>query len=568
LIECRKYSFFLLLTTLGLIISVATSSSLTNKLESGVVVSSSPYASIVGTKVLERGGNAVDAAVATAFALAVTYPEAGNIGGGGFMLLHDSKTGKEYFVDFREKAPLRAHRDMYLDEEGNIVEGLSVKGIKAVGVPGTIAGLYLAHRAFGVMKWGELIEPAISLAEDGFVVGGYAERLRRLKGYLDEFPELRRFVNVNGHEISESDTLRQPELARTLRLIARDGPAAFYNGPIARMIIDEMKERGGLITLEDLRRYEAKFRSPVYGEYKGYRIVSAPPPSSGGTILIEILNILEGYKLSSYGPLSYRSIRLITEAERRAFYDRSRFLGDPDFISNPVAYLTSKSYADSLRRTIFPDRATPSSDLGDSDGELIEHRNTTHFSIIDCEGNAVAVTITLNSGFGSKVLVRNAGFLLNNEMDDFSIKPGVPNIYGLVGNEANAIEPEKRMLSSMCPTFVFKGDSLFLILGSPGGSRIITTVAQIIINVVDYGMSLSEAISTKRFHHQWLPDKIFYEGGAIDEGVKDKLCSYGYSLQAIDGSIGEVNAIEVSGTSVVGIADPRGIGKVVELDCN
>jgi len=564
----RRYGCILLFTALCLIISLATPLSFAKESKTGVVVSSSPYASIVGARVLDQGGNAVDAAVATAFALAVTYPEAGNIGGGGFMLIHEANSGKDYFIDFREKAPIRAHRDMYLDRAGNVIQGLSVRGIKAVGVPGTVAGLYLAHRAFGVKKWKELIEPAISLAEDGFVVGRYASRLKRLKGCLDEFPELSRFVYVNGLEITESDTLRQPELARTLRLIARDGPAAFYNGPIARMIVDEMKEQGGLITLEDLRRYKAKFRSPVYGKYRGYRIVSAPPPSSGGTILIEILNILEGYQLSNYGPLSYRSIRLITEAERRAFYDRSRFLGDPDFVSNPVAYLTSRSYADSLRRTILPDRATPSLDLGSGGGELMEHRNTTHFSVIDCEGNAVAVTITLNSSFGSKVLVSDAGFLLNNEMDDFSIKPGVPNIYGLIGNEANAIEPEKRMLSSMCPTFVFKGDSLFLILGSPGGSRIITTIAQIIINVVDYGMTLKEAISTKRFHHQWLPDKIFYEDGAIDEGVKKNLRSSGYLLQKLDGAIGEVNAIEVSKNSVIGVADPRGLGKAIEMDCN
>ena len=350
----RRYRIFLLLLALCVAFLISSSTSLAKGLSGGVVVSSSPDASIVGAKVLERGGNAVDAAVATAFALAVTYPEAGNIGGGGFMLIHEAETGKDYFVDFREKAPIKARRDMYLNENGNVIEGLSVKGIRAVGVPGTVAGLYMAHRAFGVMEWGELIEPAISLAENGFVVGRYAKRLRRLRKYLEEFPELRRFVYIGDHEITESDTLRQPELARTLKLIARYGPRAFYNGPVSSMIVDEMKRRGGLITLEDLRRYRAKFRKPVSGEYRGFRIVSAPPPSSGGTILIEILNILEGYELSSYGPLSYRSIQLITEAERRAYYDRSRFLGDPDFVSNPVAYLTSKSYADSLRGTILP----------------------------------------------------------------------------------------------------------------------------------------------------------------------------------------------------------------------
>jgi len=532
-----------------------------------MVVSASPIASEVGAEVLEAGGNAVDAAVAVGFALAVAFPEAGNIGGGGFMLIYDSSDGRTSFIDFREKAPLAATRDMYLDENGDVIPGLSTKGIKAVGVPGTVAGLYLAHRSFGSLPWRKVLEPSVRLAENGFVVGEeLASRLRRLELYIDDFPGLGKFLYVDGRLIEPGDTLRQQKLGMVLRMIADEGPQVFYSGAVADMMVREMEARGGLITYEDLRRYRAIFRRPVSGEYRGYRVVSSPPPSSGGVVLLEILNVLEGFDLGSHGRFSPEVVHLVTEAERRAFRDRAVYLGDPDFVRNPVSMLTSMWYADSLRKHITP-IATPSSSLGAGEVGDIDYGNTTHYSIVDCRGDAVAVTTTLNSSFGSKVVVSEGGFLLNNEMDDFAVKPGFPNLYGLVGGDANSIEPGKRMLSSMCPTFVFNGDDLFLVLGTPGGSTIITTVAQLIVDVVDFNMSLEEAVASPRYHHQWLPDIIECEDGAFSEELVDELSSIGYRVRMREHAIGDVQAVSISDSIVCGVSDPRGMGEPHACDC-
>ncbi|OQX84709.1 MAG: gamma-glutamyltransferase [Candidatus Latescibacteria bacterium 4484_7] len=534
--------------------------------DGGMIVSAYPLASKVGAQVLEMGGNAVDAAVAVGFALAVVYPQAGNIGGGGFSIIRTA-SGADYFVDFREKAPLAASRDMYLGGSGKVIEGASTIGIEAVGVPGTVAGLYLEHERFGSIPWLQLLRPSIDLARNGFEVSAeLAASLNSLERYSERFPGLKKFYMVGGKHIEEGDTLRQPRLARTLELIAAEGKSAFYQGRVAGMIADEMKMGGGLITREDLASYRAVFRKPVEGSYRGYKILSAPPPSSGGTILLEILKILEGYDLTSCGPLSLQSVHLMVEAERRAFRDRAEYLGDPDFVENPVSRLISKEYADSLRRTITGN-ATPSSTLqGSFNIQVKEHLQTTHYSIIDCMGNAVATTTTLNSSYGSKVLVERGGFLLNNEMDDFSIKPGAPNIYGLVGNEANSIAPGKRMLSSMSPTIVLDGGKIFMILGTPGGSTIITTVAQIIVDVIDFRMSVSDAVSMPRFHHQWLPDEIFYEKNAFTEKEMEELKTMGYELSERS-SIGDVQVIQVVDSIRCGVSDPRGMGEAASQWC-
>jgi gamma-glutamyltranspeptidase/glutathione hydrolase len=480
----------------------------------GTVVTASPPATAIGVEILKRGGNAVDAAVAVGFALAVTYPQAGNLGGGGFMLLRLG-SGKSSFIDFREKAPLGSSRDMYLDSLGNVIDGLSTLGAMAAGVPGTVAGLHKAHELYGSLPWRELLEPAISIARDGFPVSEkLASSLRELQTYKDRFPGLLQFMKEDGSPLAAGDTLRQATLAQTLQRIAVEGPEAFYRGTIAESIVEEMRLSGGIISTQDLAGYEARLRKPLRGSYRGYEILSAPPPSSGGIVLLEILNILEGYDLGDMGFMSDQAIHYTVEAERRAYADRARYLGDPDFADNHLSHLISKKYASKLRESITP-RATPSEELSGRPGTDREKRETTHYSIVDRDGAAVAVTYTLNDSFGSKVVVRGAGFLLNNEMDDFSIKPGHPNMYGLVGSEANAIEPGKRMLSSMAPTIVLRDGKVFLVLGTPGGATIITTIAQIMIDMLDFGMSLGAAVSAPRFHHQWLPDRISVESGAF-----------------------------------------------------
>ncbi len=518
----------------------------------GMVSSACPEATAVGVRVLEAGGNAVDAAVAVGFALAVSYPSAGNIGGGGFMLVRLAG-GETAFIDFREKAPMGAHRDMYLDGNGDVIEDLSVRGHLASGVPGSVAGLWKAHGMYGTAGWEELVAPSIELAEKGFPVAPYlAGSLEKLHAKSEKYPCLAQFFGREGKPLKAGDILLQPELASTLKAIADKGQDGFYRGTTAELIADEMRRGGGLITLDDLAGYEALEREPVKGNYRGLEVISAPPPSSGGIVLMEMLNILEGYDLAGYRNVG--TMHIVIEAERRAYADRAEYLGDSDFVDIPVAKLISKEYADILRESI-KDNATRSVDLGRG-GAKEESEETTHYSVVDAAGNAVAVTTTLNGSYGSYVVVEGAGFLMNNEMDDFSVKPGVPNMYGLIGGEANAIEPGKRMLSSMTPTIVLRKGEPWLVLGTPGGSTIITSVAQVIMNIVDFGMEPLEAVAAPRYHHQWSPDVVYFESGAFTENEMDGLRKKGHELKKRS-LIGDVQMIKKDGKNLTGVSDPR-----------
>ena len=513
-----------------------------------MVVSDHPVASAVGVDVLRRGGNAVDAAVAVGFALAVAHPQAGNIGGGGF-LVYRAADGQAYALDFRETAPAAATRDMY-------AAASSLTGALAAGVPGTVAGLWEMHHRFGRLPWSELVAPAIALARDGvvidsarawaFAVPASEERLRLFPTSVAAyFPRHRR------PELG--DTLRQPDLARTLALIADSGADAFYRGPIAAEIVAEVERGRGIITRADLEAYRPMWREPLRTSYRGWEIIGMPPPSSGGVTMAEMLNLLEGYDpLPPYG--SPRLMHFELEAMRRAFSDRNHWLGDPDFVTMPIARLISKAYADSLRRGIDPDRATPTASLP----PVAEGSHTTHYSIVDQEGNAVAITYTLNDDFGSALVVGGAGFLLNDEMDDFATRPGSPNLYGLVQGEANAIQPGKRMLSAMTPTIVLDRHArLSLVLGSPGGPRIISAVLQVLSNVVDHGMTLAQAVTAPRIHHQGLPDSVFWEPeGLLPEQRRD-LEAMGYVFRTEPHWVGDVNAVLVTRRGVEGVADPR-----------
>ncbi len=522
--------------------------------EKGVVVSVSRDATEAGIHVLEKGGNAIDAAVAVGFALSVTYPAAGNIGGGGFMLIRTAE-GENTLVDFREKAPAAANQNMYLDSNGEVIKELSRLGHKASGVPGTVAGLYLAYKIYGTLNWDELVAPAIRLAEEGFTVNNeMAESLNGLKKEWGNYPGLKKFARDDRKPLRAGYRLFQPDLAVTLRRIAENGPEGFYAGKTAELIDEEMKRGGGLITIEDLNQYQAVIRDPVEGDYRGYHIISAPPPSSGGTALIEILNMLEEYPLGSYGFMSVRAVQLVIECERRVYLDRSIYLGDPDFVDIPLSQLISKEYARKLVSGITTEAG--SSSRLDNPPIRPESEETTHYSITDSEGNSVSTTTTLNGSYGSKVVVKGAGFLLNNEMDDFSVKAGVPNMYGLVGGSANAIEPGKRMLSSMAPTIVTKNDEVYLIVGTPGGSTIITSIVQIILDIIDFGLSPVEAVSTQRYHHQWLPDIVYYESGTFTQILKRDLEEKGYILKKRS-PIGDVQLIMVRGEVSCGVSDPR-----------
>ncbi len=515
--------------------------------------------------VLAKGGNAVDAAIAVGFALAVSYPAAGNIGGGGFMLVRMAN-GDKTFIDFRETAPSASSETMYLDSKGGVIEDRSSIGHKSVGVPGTVAGLFRAYRLYATFDWVELIEPAALLADEGFPVSReLAVSLRRIRQYIDEYPALGKFQRRDGRPLLRENILYQPDLAATLRRIAREGPEDFYKGKTAELIVGEMERGGGLLTKADLENYREVLRPPVTGSYRGLEVISAPPSSSGGTMLIEILNILENFELEKQDFHSEESVHWIIEAEKRAFADRAKYMGDPDFVDMPVSMLVSKKYAGKLASSIV-EKATPPEKLDNpvpTVGE--ESEETTHYSIVDQYGNAVSVTTTLNSAYGSKVVVRGAGFLLNNEMDDFSIKPGYPNLYGLTGGEANAIAPGKRMLSSMAPTIVLKEGDLFLILGTPGGSTIITTIAQIIVNIVDFCMSPLEAVSAGRFHNQYLPDIVYHEKGIFPRGLMERLEKRGYRLKTKE-SIGDAQVIMSRKEGLYGVSDPRGGGKSLGMD--
>ena len=486
-----------------------------------MVASIHELASQAGVQVMKAGGNAADAAVATGFALAVVHPQAGNLGGGGFLLLRLAN-GDVHFVDFREKAPAAATENMYLDAQGNVIPDASVVGYKAVGVPGSVAGLVYTEKKYGKLPLERVMAPAIKLAREGFRLAW--EDTDELKDKeLAKFPESRRIFQRDGNLYQQGEVLKQPELANTLERIAKN-PDDFYHGAMAQEIAAAIQKGGGLVTAEDLARYEVKEREPIRGTYRGYDVISAPPPSSGGVALVEILNILEGFDLSKFGDRSAESIHLTVEAFRRAFYDRAEFMGDPDFARVPVPQLVDKKYAAAWRESIDPKHASVSKDLkrpanfNQLEREAaLEHfairepEHTTHYSVVDAEGNAVSVTTTLNDDFGSRVTVEGLGFLLNDEMDDFAAKPGVPNIYGLIQGPANAVGPNKRPLSAMTPTIVVKDGKLFLVLGAHGGPTIITTVANVLMGVVDFNRDIQDTVNAPRFHHQWLPDQIRVE---------------------------------------------------------
>jgi gamma-glutamyltranspeptidase/glutathione hydrolase len=548
-----------------------------------VVVSIHELGSRAGLDILRAGGNAVDAAVATGFALAVVHPQAGNLGGGGFMLIRLAD-GRTHFVDYREMAPAAAAANMYLDAQGNVIENASLIGYKAAGVPGSVAGMVYAEKAYGKLTLGRVMAPAIKLAQDGYPLAWQDTR-----DFQDEelakFPESRHIFQRNGNYYKQGEVFRQPELARTLERIARD-PADFYHGAMAHELAASMQKGGGLITAEDLAHYEVKEREPIRGTYRGYEIISAPPPSSGGIALIEILNILEGYDLGKAGDRSAASVHLTVEAFRRAFYDRAEFLGDPDFSKIPVAQLIDKKYGAAWRESIDPAQASVSKDLkrpaifSELEQYASQHSqplavrepaHTTHYSVVDSDGNAVAVTTTLNDSFGSRVTAEGLGFLLNDEMDDFAAKTGVPNLYGLIQGPANAIGPGKRPLSAMTPTIVLKDGKLFLVLGSPGGPRIITTVANILMGVVDYGMNIQEAVNAPRFHNQWLPDVVNVERWFSPDAVR-LLEQMGHKVESGETaggdtapywSDGECIAIDLKTGERLGASDVRNNGKAV-----
>ncbi len=523
----------------------------------GMVSTTDVRATRVGIEVLQQGGNAIDAAIAVGFALAVVHPSAGNIGGGGFAVVRMAD-GETATLDFREKAPLMLTPDEYQDDEGKPTDKSRV-GHLAVGVPGTVAGLAELHERYGSLRWNELVAPAIDLAENGFTVTESLNRgLARRASLMTQYETTQQVFYPNGEPPRVGSNFRQPLLAQTLSLLAADGRNAFYRGQIAELIVEEMREGGGLITHEDLSRYQAVWREPITFEYRGHTVISMPPPSSGGITIAEILNILEGYDLGSMGFNSFDVVHLMTESFRRAFADRNYYLGDPDFVNIPVSELTSDEYAAELRASISRSRASPSEQFNRVP-VLSEGNNTTHYSIVDGQGNAVAVTYTLNSGYGSGVTVGRAGFLLNNEMDDFTVRAGYPNQFGLIQGEANLVGPERRPLSAMTPTIVVDPQGqLRLVVGSPGGPRIITAVAQVIINVLDFGMDVRMAVDAPRIHHQLLPDVIQLENNGLDLPTRSALMSAGHEVAANSGYFGDIQLIirEPNGM-LYGASDPR-----------
>jgi gamma-glutamyltranspeptidase/glutathione hydrolase len=521
-----------------------------------MVVSASAIASAAGRDVLVSGGNAVDAAIATGFALAVSYPVAGNIGGGGFMVIR-FPDGRATTIDFREMAPRAAAPDMFLDSAGKYSARVHHNSYRAVGVPGTVAGFYLAHSKYGKTPWRGLVDPAVRLASDGFdLPTGLARSLTGALEYFRQYPASVVAYSKNGQPYSAGERFRQPDLARTLARVRDGGQNGFYRGETARLLAEEMRRGGGLITEDDLARYEARERPPIRGTYRGYDIISMPPPSSGGVALVEILNILEGYDLAAAGHNSARYVHLVAESMRRAFLDRARFLGDPDFVQPPVARLTNKAYAADLRRSIQPDRASPSSPT--QIAERSESEQTTHYSVVDASGMAVSVTYTLEGGYGLGAVVPGAGFLLNNEMGDFNGKPGLTDSTGLIGTDANLARAGKRMLSSMTPTIIAKDGKLVAVVGSPGGRTIINTVLQVILNQIDFGMDIEQAVAARRFHHQWLPDKVYAERDAFSPATMATLEAMGYKV-SMGGDQGTAHSIRIDASTGArkGAPDPR-----------
>ena len=526
----------------------------------GMVASSEPLASQVGVEILQAGGNAVDAAVAVGFTLAVTFPQAGNLGGGGFMLIRMAHADA-IVVDYREQAPAAATRVMYQDAQGNLIPDASTRGARAAAVPGTVMGLALAEEKYGRLGLARVMAPAIRLAKNGFPVSdSFAHNIRSERALLQRFDGSRHLFLRNGNLYEPGAVFRQPDLARTLAAITKRGPQAFYSGAPARALVATMRKYNGLITREDLEHYQAKLRPPLVGHFRGFDILTTPPPSAGGTMLVEMLNVLEPIDLGTAN--SYSSIHLIAETMRRAYADRATYLGDTDFASVPVAGLTSPRYAAQLRADILGAHAD--APIRPGEPQVFESGATTHFSVVDAEGNAVANTYTLNGWFGCGVTVEGAGFLLNNEMDDFTTKPGAPNLFGLVQGEANAIAPHKRPLSSMTPAMVIGDGKVRLVLGSPGGSTITNTVLQVLLNVLVYKMDVLQAVTSPRFHDQWTPDFLTFERVGFSSDTIEKLQQAGYPVSFRD-SMGDCEAIEIAPQSGwrFGASDPRADGKAV-----
>lgn len=559
--RCKAYivktNFLIVLTGLLLISAYACSQQDNGQYRKGMVVCATPNAAQVGLNILKKGGNAVDAAVAVQFALAVTHPEAGNIGGGGFMV-YRSASGKSNTLDFREKAPGTASANMYLDTSGNVIPDMSLATRQASGVPGSVDGMVEAHRKYGRLKWADLLQPAIGLAHNGFKIS------KRLAGSLNHTagqfkksnPGKTYLLKDDGWK--EGDLLVQEDLAKTLELIRDKGRDGFYKGAVADMVVNEMKTGGGIITNTDLQNYHSVWREPITGNYKGYKIITMPPPSSGGICLMQLLKSVEKYPLRRWGFNSDSTVQLVVEAERRVYADRSKYLGDPDFYTVPTSSLLNPAYIQARMQSFNWYAATPSANIQPGTIAGYESDQTTHYSIVDGEGNSVAITTTLNGSFGSKIFVKGGGFLLNNEMDDFSAKPGVPNMFGLIGGKANSIQPGKRMLSAMTPTIIEKGGKLFMIVGTPGGSTIITSVFQTILNVIEFDQDMQQAVTSTRFHHQWLPDQVEIEKDAFSVATRAKLQQKGYKIVE-HGPSGRVDAILITKDGYYqGGADPRG----------